>query len=368
MTNSPGDSLQFESAVNCNMRCPISLTGNGTRIKIMTEGVVPPERDDVMRKKMIRAMKRLLCMICLGVLLGCFLSAPAKAYSAYALFPEIKAGSAKTAKILPAANDAPAGVLLALNAAASGGAITIEDPLPGNASGSGISVDPDKTFTVTFIMNNGENPVIQQVSLHGTAADPGAPVRNGYVFGGWYRDPHGFTAFRFTEEITGDTTVYATWIPFDYSSLTPENATGGAIYVQPDEEGKLPLPGGNGAGGAEGEGADGEGDDGEEEEEIVYYFEGFDDYTIDGIGRYSDEEEEPDWLGEDETMFMDFEDELDSVLGGRTIEVADAGTPAGGRSPKTGDGSAFWIWLMMIAGILCGLAGRFRMTGWTRQD
>lgn len=64
---------------------------------------------------------------------------------------------------------------------------------------------------VTFIAEGTEDQV-QEVSKGGTAAEPETPVREGYVFSGWYADPDYTHLYDFSTKIQGDTDVYALWV------------------------------------------------------------------------------------------------------------------------------------------------------------
>lgn len=68
-------------------------------------------------------------------------------------------------------------------------------------------------FTVTFNMDGGSSVPVQKV-MHGEyIAEPPIPVKEGYVFGGWYVDEDLTKPWDFTEDTAeGSMTLYAKWI------------------------------------------------------------------------------------------------------------------------------------------------------------
>ena len=79
-------------------------------------------------------------------------------------------------------------------------------------------------YTVTFKSGDASidaYPPEMQVVYPATTINalPSDPVRNGYVFGGWYTGPDGTgTLFTANTEVTSDLTVYAKWTPVSQSS------------------------------------------------------------------------------------------------------------------------------------------------------
>ena len=71
-----------------------------------------------------------------------------------------------------------------------------------------------KEYTVRFDPNGGSAVAKQSVVYNGTATMPEQPVREGYVFEGWFS---GETQFDFAAAITGDVTLTAKWSPREYS-------------------------------------------------------------------------------------------------------------------------------------------------------
>ena len=68
--------------------------------------------------------------------------------------------------------------------------------------------------TVTFNLNGatGTAPAQQTIDKGAKATKPATdPTREGYTFGGWYKDADCKTEFKFDEAVNEDTTVYAKW-------------------------------------------------------------------------------------------------------------------------------------------------------------
>ena len=85
---------------------------------------------------------------------------------------------------------------------------------------------------LTFESEGGSRIDAATVSI-GTAADaPTAPTRAGYTFAGWYTAADGGDEWDFTDNITGDTTLYAHWLQLPIvtgSALTAGKV--GAVYT-----------------------------------------------------------------------------------------------------------------------------------------
>ena len=71
-----------------------------------------------------------------------------------------------------------------------------------------------REYNVKFDPNGGSAVAEQSVVYNGTATMPEQPVREGYVFEGWFS---GETQFDFAAAITGDVTLTAKWSPREYS-------------------------------------------------------------------------------------------------------------------------------------------------------
>lgn len=72
-------------------------------------------------------------------------------------------------------------------------------------------------FNVTFVMNNGDPNVIKVVEYEEIAEPPANPTRTDYIFTGWYSDSGLTNTWDQTAPIYADTTVYAGWIPANYT-------------------------------------------------------------------------------------------------------------------------------------------------------
>ena len=76
---------------------------------------------------------------------------------------------------------------------------------------------PVGTPVVKFDTTGGNTVISQGVKSGATASVPVNPVREAYVFDKWVTEKGGNTAFNFNTPITGDTTVYAAWKPYNYT-------------------------------------------------------------------------------------------------------------------------------------------------------
>jgi uncharacterized repeat protein (TIGR02543 family) len=100
-------------------------------------------------------------------------------------------------------------------------------------------------YTVTFDPQGGSSVEAQAVTSGGTAAEPSpAPVKTGYIFGGWYKDAGGTEPWDFnTGVITAHITLYAKW------TQKPADEAGAEALR---DAGKITIPAGeDGADGAE---------------------------------------------------------------------------------------------------------------------
>lgn len=94
---------------------------------------------------------------------------------------------------------------------------------------------------VSFIAE-GADTQVQEVSKGGNAAEPEAPVREGYTFAGWYADEDYTHLYDFAAAVEEDTNVYALWtkdgaelvnVTFDYDYYGVKLAS----YSYPVEKG-----------------------------------------------------------------------------------------------------------------------------------
>lgn len=78
----------------------------------------------------------------------------------------------------------------------------------GTAIGNGISA----TYTVSFNTNGGSAVESQKVKSGGKLEQPKTPVKNGYIFDGWYTDKEFKSPYGFDLRVTKSFTLYAKWI------------------------------------------------------------------------------------------------------------------------------------------------------------
>lgn len=92
-------------------------------------------------------------------------------------------------------------------------------------------------YTVTFDSNEGSVVDDQTVEYNGTATEPAAPTKEGYIFNGWYSDAGLIEAYSFTTPVTNNLTLYAKWTS---NKLTVSfDSNGGS-----DVENQMVSPGG----------------------------------------------------------------------------------------------------------------------------
>jgi uncharacterized repeat protein (TIGR02543 family) len=102
------------------------------------------------------------------------------------------------------------------------------------------------TYTVTFNADGGTPaPAAQDVADGGKAAEPTAPVKTGFTFGGWFKEAALTSPWDFaTDTVTGDITLYAKWdtvvtytVTFNANGGIPapaiQNVTGGGKAAAP---------------------------------------------------------------------------------------------------------------------------------------
>ncbi len=82
-------------------------------------------------------------------------------------------------------------------------------------------------YTVSFDPQGGSAIAMQTVNHNGYAADPGAPARTGYTFGGWFREAGCVTQWFFpTDTITENRTLFAQWTINTYTLTYTAGANG----------------------------------------------------------------------------------------------------------------------------------------------
>ncbi|MCD8123132.1 MAG: M4 family metallopeptidase [Clostridiales bacterium] len=94
-----------------------------------------------------------------------------------------------------------------------------------------------ESYTVFFETDGGSEIEPVQVEEGGTLSDPGEPVKDGFLFSGWYVDAEQSEYFTFEGDvIVSDTTLYAGWIADDADMIVAEYAAGMLVieYAQGD--------------------------------------------------------------------------------------------------------------------------------------
>lgn len=66
-------------------------------------------------------------------------------------------------------------------------------------------------YTVIFQSNGGNDIDSQYIESGKQAFEPEKPEKKGYVFGGWYTDSNLTNRYRFSDDVTGNLTLYAKW-------------------------------------------------------------------------------------------------------------------------------------------------------------
>ena len=81
------------------------------------------------------------------------------------------------------------------------------------AADATISVSADECYIVRFDANGGSAVKNDTVNINTACPEPTAPTRADYGFNGWYTALNGNTKWNFSNNITGDMTLYAKWNP-----------------------------------------------------------------------------------------------------------------------------------------------------------
>ncbi len=82
--------------------------------------------------------------------------------------------------------------------------------------------EPPAIFSVTFNSNGGSTVEKSSIQSGLKVTKPTDPTREGYTFGGWYKDSAFATAWDFDKDmVTADTTLYAKWIDTSTGAPTP---------------------------------------------------------------------------------------------------------------------------------------------------
>ena len=94
------------------------------------------------------------------------------------------------------------------------GTATVEGPLTVTANFTQIL----RSYTVSFNSNGGSSVASQTIAYGGNVTEPSAPTKNGYSFGGWYKEEALTNVWNFaTDTVVGTTTLYAKWATVSYT-------------------------------------------------------------------------------------------------------------------------------------------------------
>jgi len=100
----------------------------------------------------------------------------------------------------------------------------------GGSGGGGGTGGGNNAYIVTFKYNDGRNDLVRSVT-HGDRVENNFPVRNSFVFGGWYTDNDTFNnLWNFNNPVIQSFTLYARW----YSDDSLKNLTGIEIAGYPE--------------------------------------------------------------------------------------------------------------------------------------
>ncbi len=100
---------------------------------------------------------------------------------------------------------------------------------------------PNNNWIVSFNSNGGTIVDSQQIINGGLIIEPQPPIKNGYVFGGWYEDETYNIRFWFARPIYSDMTLYAKWIPNENIIKTMDinmeiPTVGNIVTIEKEEE------------------------------------------------------------------------------------------------------------------------------------
>ncbi|NBI09558.1 hypothetical protein D1641_05915 [Colidextribacter sp. OB.20] len=103
-------------------------------------------------------------------------------------------------------------------------------------------------FTVTFDSQDGSAVDSQEIEKGGKATKPDDPAKDGYTFGGWYREAACENAWDFDNDtVTGNITLYAKWedstVDSEKFTVTFDSQDGSAVDSQEiEKDGKVREP------------------------------------------------------------------------------------------------------------------------------
>jgi len=99
-------------------------------------------------------------------------------------------------------------------------------------------------YSVTFNAGGGTPvPAVQSIASGGTVSQPADPARDGWTFGGWYKDSAFTIAWNFAADtVTENITLYAKWTAITYNIIYNGNgSTGGAVPASQTKTYGTPL-------------------------------------------------------------------------------------------------------------------------------
>jgi len=97
------------------------------------------------------------------------------------------------------------------------------------------------TYYITFNVNGGTGIVVQKQDYNNKVAEPPTPTKDGYIFGGWYKEAVFTNKWNFaTDVVRENMTLYAKWVekientaePVENSDDTPELTPASACTTQ----------------------------------------------------------------------------------------------------------------------------------------
>lgn len=97
------------------------------------------------------------------------------------------------------------------------------------------------TFTVNFYSNGGSEIQAQKVKENEKAVWPSDPVREGFIFAGWYLDSNLTKSYEFNSPVTEDMNLFAKWKETESSVFTITFETTGGSAIQPQKVKKNEL-------------------------------------------------------------------------------------------------------------------------------
>lgn len=89
--------------------------------------------------------------------------------------------------------------------------------------GRGSSSTSTITYTVTYQTNGGSEIKKSSVNMNAVITEPAAPVKEGYIFDGWYTDKELTKAYDFSSKVTKSFTLYAKWNELEKAPEEEEN-------------------------------------------------------------------------------------------------------------------------------------------------